>query len=154
MNSANNSLDIISSAGTAVPSDINSGATALVKGDLITGTRTLAGETPGTATAANISKDKTAWVNGNLITGSGEDNAAYANTVKKLQTIDVSMSFVTSKGSWCSSTVGQIKINYDANGNAVSAVLTRNAYLGNGNGTIDYGPYDRGNINVAGYNIY
>lgn len=78
LDSAKSELDSISASGTADASNIDEGMTAVVKGNLITGTRTLAAETPGTATAANISKDKTAWVNGALITGSGE---AYSSMV-------------------------------------------------------------------------
>ena len=75
LDSAKSELDSISASGTADASNIDEGMTAVVKGNLITGTRTLAAETPGTATAANISKDKTAWVNGVKVTGTGEDEA-------------------------------------------------------------------------------
>ena len=75
-------VDTISNSGTATASDIGEGLTAVVKGNLITGTRTLAAETPGTATAANISKDKTAWVNGVQVTGTGTDSVTNIHAVR------------------------------------------------------------------------
>ena len=89
LDTAQKQVDTIANSGTATAADINQGMTAIVKGNLITGTRTLAAETPGTATASNISKDKTAWVDGKLIKGTGADNDAFANNKNKTCTIYV-----------------------------------------------------------------
>lgn len=65
-----------SSDATATASNIDSGKTAYVNGQKITGTSTKVDTSDATATAANILTGKTAWVKGSKVTGTMTDNGA------------------------------------------------------------------------------
>lgn len=113
LDTADTTLDDFSKAGNALPSDINSGVLAMVKGQIVTGTRTLASETQATAIDANISSGKTAWINGILVTGSGADSKSsydtgYADGLKKATSPNATVTYtyhVHSAGCYCPGTM-------------------------------------------------
>lgn len=86
--------------------------------------------------------------------GYNDGKASASSGLKKVRSLVVNMSFVMSGSSnWSSSTPATITINYDANGNAISASISGGA-IGNGNGSpYSYGPYDRGFMGLSSYNI-